>query len=120
APARQARLAVHRPWRSARGLPRTLPSVSAACACLQLPFLPPMHRSERLPCSSLRPTEGRSPARISEISAHSIHTAASSPILLTEYFRPSNGLHRPFSQVYLSAVEEEQFSFNPERAPQAI
>src|SRR5205823_13123543 len=76
----------------------TLPNVSAACACLQLSLLPHRRCSERPPCSSLGPREGRFPTRIHEITTHSTYAAASFSILLTEYFRPSNGLHRPFSR----------------------
>jgi len=79
------------------------------------------------------------------MTAHSTYAAAFLPILLTEYFRPSNGLHRPFSlersifylikllqfqtrtgsPAHLAAIpgmgmKTVSFGFKPERAPQAI
>jgi hypothetical protein len=74
----------------------TLPNVSAACACLQLPLLPHRRCSECLACSSLGPREGRFPTRIHAITTHSTYAAASFSILLTEYFRPSDGRGQSF------------------------
>src|SRR2546423_11218426 len=54
-----------------------------------------MHRSERLHGSPLIPKKGRFPTGSHEIAAHSRYAVASFPILLSEYFRPSNTILLP-------------------------
>src|SRR6266699_3916647 len=80
----------------ARNVPRTLPTASAACACLQFPCLPAIRLSGRLRWPPLLSHEPTSSPGISEMTGFSTHTVALSQILLPEYFRPSRWLTHHF------------------------